>query len=395
MGKKSFSDVERQIKDLVQNAVGSMDFSNLNQKIQGTVDSALNEVNKGLDKVHANFASGTNPNENKNVQMNYNYSPGSNRRFGKVRGTVGGFFSRFFGVIGILGFGTPAVIGCAMLLAGHAISIPAAAIFTPLAIASACVAGRGFRVSGVQKRFRCYVQRIGNRNMCALNDLADSIGKSVRYVREDVNRMIQSGLFMQGHLDDAGECLILDHETYRLYQRSKEQVRLAREQKEKEPVVKMDTELKAVIEAGNLYVKQIRQVNDELPEPIISEKLYRLEQLITKIYTQLQLNPKKLPDMKRFTDYYLPTTIKLVTTYRQFEAEPIQTENIQKSKGEIIETLDTINEAFENLLDSLYDEISLDISTDISVLQTMLAQEGLTISEFEKMQASQRAQNGE
>ena len=95
-------------------------------------------------------------------------------------------------------------------------------------------------------------------------------------------------------------------------------------------------------------------------------------------------NPDKLPDIEKFTEYYLPTTLKLVNTYRDFEKEPIQGDNIKKAKEEINQTLNTIIRAFENLLDSMYEDVAMDISTDISVLETMLKQEGLTDSDFQK-----------
>lgn len=82
-------------------------------------------------------------------------------------------------------------------------------------------------------------------------------------------------------------------------------------------------------------------------------------------------------------NYYLPTTRKLVDAYREMDQEPIVSENIAKTKKEIEATLDTINQAFENLLNSFFEEKALDISSDISVLHTMLAQEGLTKKDFD------------
>ena len=76
--------------------------------------------------------------------------------------------------------------------------------------------------------------------------------------------------------------------------------------------------------------------------------------------------------------YYLPTTIKLLQAYQDLDAQPVQGENIISSKKEIEKTLDTLNMAFEKLLDDLFQETAWDVSTDISVLHTMLAQEGLT-----------------
>ena len=84
-------------------------------------------------------------------------------------------------------------------------------------------------------------------------------------------------------------------------------------------------------------------------------------------------------------DYYLPMTIKLLDAYEEMDKQPVQGENIQASKKEIEDTLDTLNQAFEKLLDSVFRDVTWDVSSDISVLNTLLAQEGLTNDEFAKM----------
>ncbi len=85
-------------------------------------------------------------------------------------------------------------------------------------------------------------------------------------------------------------------------------------------------------------------------------------------------------------NYYLPTTLKLVNAYKDFDKESIQGENITSAKNEIDLTLDTINQAFEKLYDSFFLNAVMDISTDISVLETLLAQEGLTQKDFKSNQ---------
>lgn len=77
-------------------------------------------------------------------------------------------------------------------------------------------------------------------------------------------------------------------------------------------------------------------------------------------------------------DYYLPMTVKLLNAYADMDTQPIQGETIQNSKREIEATLDTLTAAFEKLLDDLFEDTALDVSSDISVLNTLLAQEGLT-----------------
>ena len=89
-----------------------------------------------------------------------------------------------------------------------------------------------------------------------------------------------------------------------------------------------------------------------------------------------------VPERKKDVDYYLPMTVKLLKAYADMDAQPVQGENIQNSKREIEATLDTLNTAFEKLLDSVFQDTAMDVSSDISVLHTLLAQEGLTGDDF-------------
>ena len=95
------------------------------------------------------------------------------------------------------------------------------------------------------------------------------------------------------------------------------------------------------------------------------------------IFKRVRAHPDVAPDLKKMMDYYLPTTVKLLEAYAELDAQTVQGENITSSKREIEDTLDTLNLAFEKLLDSIFKDTAWDLSTDISVLQTLLAQEGL------------------
>ena len=88
-------------------------------------------------------------------------------------------------------------------------------------------------------------------------------------------------------------------------------------------------------------------------------------------------------------DYYLPMTVKLLNAYADMDRQPVQGETIQASKQEIEATLDTLNLAFEKLLDSVFKDTALDVSSDISVLNTLLAQEGLTEDDFSRLKKQQ------
>lgn len=200
--------------------------------------------------------------------------------------------------------------------------------------------------------------------------------------------MLSRNMFLEGHLDKQGTCLMVTDESYRQYcdtQKAWEEQQQQRMQAAKEQAASgLTEEQQKIIDEGNAYIKRIRQCNDDLPGEIISAKLYRLELVITKIFDRVKKQPQLAPELHRFMKYYLPTTWKLIDAYRDMETQKIDGPNIAATKQEIEQTLDTINTAFENLLDSFYQDTAWDISSDISVMQTMMAQDGLTKKDFDK-----------
>jgi len=105
---------------------------------------------------------------------------------------------------------------------------------------------------------------------------------------------------------------------------------------------------------------------------------------VAEIFKYIEKNPNKLSDVSKFTNHYLPITLKLVTSYKELNEQLVQGENIKTAKNEIEKSINLINTAFENLLDDMFEDVVLDISSDISVLETLFKQEGLTKNDFEK-----------
>ena len=135
---------------------------------------------------------------------------------------------------------------------------------------------------------------------------------------------------------------------------------------------------------------EIRRCNDAIPGKEISDKISRMETIVGRIFERAQAHPEIVPDLKKMMDYYLPMTVKLLNAYAEMDAQPVQGETIRSSKKEIEDTLDTLNLAFEKLLDSVFEDTAMDVSSDISVLNTLLAQEGLTDDELSKMKKQEK-----
>ena len=196
--------------------------------------------------------------------------------------------------------------------------------------------------------------------------------------------MIKNRMFLEGHLDEEGNYLITSDESYEQYMQTKKASEIQeREMQEKEQAEQklrgtLSEEVQEVIKEGEAYLEEIRSCNEAIPGVEISNKMYHLENVILRIFKRVEQHPELISDLHKFMDYYLPTTVKLLKAYEELDKQPVEGENIKTAKQEIENTLDTINEAFENLLDSFFRNTAWDVSTDISVLKTMLAQEGLT-----------------
>ena len=246
------------------------------------------------------------------------------------------------------------------------------------------MAGKGTGMVCSVGRFRKYVSVLRDREYCDVKELAQKTGRSVKAVVRDLKKMIQKGWFRQGHLDEQESCLMVSDEAYRQYTGLME--RLSREkaereaaaEKERQEYSKLSPEVQKIVRAGDEYVRKIREANDAIPGEEISAKISRMEMLVDRIFDRVEQNPESVDDIRKLMEYYLPTTIKLLEAYEDLDAQPVQGENIISSKKEIEKTLDTLNTAFEKLLDDLFQDTAWDVSSDISVLNTMLAQEGLT-----------------
>lgn len=154
--------------------------------------------------------------------------------------------------------------------------------------------------------------------------------------------------------------------------------------KEVEPVTTGDSNVDKIIESGRDFSKQLHEANCGIQNQVISMKIERIEVICKKIIDFVSENPKKAPEIRKFMNYYMPTTLKLLKYYDKLEEQGINGENINSAMENIDSAMTTIVEAFERQLDSLFADEALDISTDISVLEGMLSQEGLMGSDFKK-----------
>ena len=136
-------------------------------------------------------------------------------------------------------------------------------------------------------------------------------------------------------------------------------------------------EIQALISERDKAVSEMRRLNDAIKDETISAQIDRLETTTGKIVDAVVAEPSKQPQIRKFMNYYLPTTLKLLNAYDRMDSTGVSGTNIDGTKGKIEDMLETICTAFDKQLDALYGAEALDISTDITVMEQMLAREGL------------------
>lgn len=399
MDKRDFSDLEDQIRDTVKNAFNAIDFVGLKKDIGGKAESTLNGVKTDLKNKSENFnkkIKDSRLNQYKNITNIVKNDENEVKKYICKRpvGSISGIFYMTLGYIGsgvlgalLIGYSTfVSFLGKFSTTSGIGLGV-----LSSFFIASVALTLRGINLRKRVKRFKQYVRSLDGHSYCSIKELADAIKKKDKFVVKDLRKMIDLDMFKEAHIDDKQTYFMLNNAVYDDYLKSQESLkqRNADELKRQEELNKEinDPEkkkLRYTIEEGKKYIEQIKSVNDSISTEEISTKLHRLQNIVSQILNYVESNPKKLSEVNKFTNHYLPITLKLVNAYKELNYQPVQGENIKNAKNEIEKTIDIINIAFEKLLDDLFEEIALDISTDISVLETLFTQEGLTKNDFKK-----------
>ena len=397
MDKKSydngsdFSFVEQKVREVqttIENAVKTSNYQELNQSITRMVNSTLKQYQKehpekaGYRKPEAGAQKVRGTVENTETHPELYGNAGGEKVKDILLIVFGGIISGSM-AIGLL---TVQILQAVM---GHG-GIGSTVVTLIGTLAGVGMIGSGCTGLGRLKRFQKYKKTLGHKTYCSFEDLAKTVGRSIKSVKKDIHYMIAKSWFLEGRTDTKETCLITSNETYRQYeetqkaleQRSAEEAQKRMRESEKQS--RISPQVQEVLDKGEAYIKKIHASNDAIPGEEISAKIAKMEQIVEQIFQRAEEHPEIIPDLKKMMDYYLPMTVKLLDAYEDMNRQSIQGETIRASKKEIEDTLDTLNEAFAKLLDSVFQDTAWDVSSDISVLHTMLAQEGLTENDFEK-----------
>ena len=237
-------------------------------------------------------------------------------------------------------------------------------IFVPLAFCGGglCMLWYGLRKGRRLKRYRQYLSLIGRRKSISVTTLAEATGFAPRKIREDLQDMLDDGIFPMGYLDLGSDQLFLTDDG--IQDRPREEPKKAPEPPKE-------------VEGAEAVLTEIRALNDAIEDPEMSRKIDRIGEITGNIFASLREKPDKEGKLRSFLSYYLPTTLKILGSYAQLEAQGVEGENISAAKERIEGMMDKVVEGFEQQLDRLFQDDAMDITSDVAVLERMLEKDGL------------------
>ncbi len=273
-----------------------------------------------------------------------------------------------------------------LMIRGEAVGLQWLPFFSATTLVTALMIGKGKAKQKLTALYYRIGNLIGNAEFVPLKRLASDMGESETKLKKQIQKMMNKGYLPFARFDDAQTTLMLTDRAYSQYMQA-ENSRMEREKEKVEKTEPTHYGESDLVKEGRAYIKKVREYNDLIPDDRdMSTKLYRLETIMNRIFEQAEKQPESQNDLRKFMSYYLPTTEKLLSAYVELDRQPVSGDNIVKTRQEIEGVLDTINDAFEKVLDGMFQDMAWDVSSDISVMKTMMKQDGLMEKELEAVE---------
>ena len=239
---------------------------------------------------------------------------------------------------------------------------------------TACGAAR-MKAGRQMGQFADYADSVDYHKGLPVSMLADLTHQKPKKVHKRLQKYIRKG-WLNAWLDDVTETLYLTAEDYRA---AKEKAATAAAQPQPEKVETGDDPLN--LDTARRFAAVLEKEQQLMQDVQAREELAAMHKTTTAICDWLEAHPESQPKTRRFAEYYIPTTLKLLHTYNDVQGQ--QGENAETIRRDIAGILHTLNQAYENLYNNLLSDVAMDISSEIAALQGMLANDGLTGREFE------------
>lgn len=244
----------------------------------------------------------------------------------------------------------------------------------------------GNRYKRLSDNYVRFLRELGDNTVISIRDLASGVAQSEEETTKDLLYMMRKSYFKQARIVEDGKIFILDIPTFKLYKEKLDQIPSYR--KNLTDDVEIDGEnlsvedlnkerSQEIIAESITSLDKLSEKRDEIESPSFKEHLGKLIENSTDILKIIEKYPDKATGLGKFSTYYLPTSLKLATSYKEFEMVNSMDSRIVKSMGEIEESIKTIAEAFDKMKIDLLDDRAMDVKTEIDTINLLLKQEGL------------------
>lgn len=367
-----YNNLGNDLKNKINDAVNSKNFDKLSGDISNIIDNAFNGMRSGIASTGNTIKSALFKNKNSA------YTPYPTNRYALPSGY--GMVSLICGiVVGIFFSAVTVILLLIYLLTGGSAGFFISFLFA-LVCSVACfiAANRGAFAKNLKRKFDRYCSIMVSKSCYEIDYVSVQMMQPRKQTLKELSRLIHLGAFPQGHIDPEKKYFIGDDATYNHFLTSIEVTNKRLKEVDSEKL----EEIRGDIEKGREHIRLIRQANVLILNNEMSSKLDDTELILKRIFDRVEQKPELLPEIRKLIEYYLPITQKLIDAYIDLDKQSAEFENIEKSKSEIEKSMDSINTAFFNLYNSLFHDDKVDIISDISVLRSMFAQEGLNNTDF-------------
>ncbi len=375
--KDYISDLEKTIKNIVSDIKDSRDYQNIKNSASDLGGRIINEVNQSVHNAKQTYADFSEYQKSKHSE-NPAYVPkyNINSKNGKVpTQSVGGILLTVFGSIFLaLGFISALVMLILLLITSLAVFLRI--LLTMLIIGSVGAVMLSIGISKINRisRFKKYKKQFYGREFISVKDLGKTVEKNADAVYEDLKLMLEKQYIEKALFDENKEYVFFSDEVYNQYLEARDKQNRERVEEAKRREAQQSSQ---VINDGWQYLDELKKIVPSVENDDIRVKAEGLCSITQKIMECITNAPEDADSIKKFSSYYLPSTVNILKTYMSFEQQKLSGDAILRTRDEIANMLDVSNHAFIKVLNSLYDDDVMDVSTDIAAMKAMMAQEGL------------------
>ena len=238
-----------------------------------------------------------------------------------------------------------------------------------IALGGGVLVGSGIFSRRKEAKFRRCFAVSGSEGVVDIRKMAKTMGIDAGEADKLFSEMVDRGYYGEkAYVDHGRGLLVIDVEDMRDVYRREDEAK-AREE---------SAQAQEKMNEYERYVERIRQADVDIEDEAMSEKIRRMQSLTASIFAEVEAHPEKKPQIDRFMNYYLPTTLKLLDSYARIEEQGVSGENMAKAKADIERIADTLVEGYEKQLDKLYRAEAMDIAGDVSVIENMMERDGLS-----------------